>query len=367
MNANWFDKDFYKVLGVAENASPEDVKRAYRKLARTHHPDRNPGDKTAEETMKKISEAYDVLSDPQRRSEYDQTRRMARSGYAPGGGGGGGVRFSPDDVGGFDVGGLFGDLFGGGARRRRGPSRGPDLETETRLTFDQALHGETVTVRVQRDAPCETCAGSGAAPGTTPVVCTACGGAGMVADNQGLFSFQRPCGACGGSGRTIETPCPSCRGEGTVRRTDDVTVRIPAGIADGARVRARGRGGAAPRGGEAGDLYVAVRVAPHPLFGRSGADVTLDVPITYAEAALGSEVRIPTPDAAVTLKVPAGTQSGRTFRVKGRGMPKGKSGRGDLLATVRVVVPEVVSADERTLLEQLKASQNGAIRAHLGV
>lgn len=374
MNANWFDKDFYKVLGVAENASAEEVKRAYRKLARSHHPDRNPGDKAAEETMKKISEAYDTLSDPQRRAEYDQTRRMARSGFAPGGGAaGGGVRFSADDLG-FDVGGLFGDLFGGGAAgagRRRGPARGPDLETETRLTFEQAMHGQTVTVRVQRDAPCETCRGSGAAPGTSPVACATCGGAGMIADNQGPFSFQRPCPSCGGSGRIVQTPCPACHGDGTVRRSEDVSVRVPAGIADGARVRARGRGGAAPHGGQPGDLYVVVRVAPHPLFGRQGADVTLDVPITYAEAALGSEIKIPVPDGAVTLKIPAGTQSGRTFRVKGRGMPKAKAGtkggRGDLLATVRVVVPESITADERSLLEQMKAGQNGALRAHLGV
>lgn len=366
MNANWFDKDFYKVLGVGENATAEDIKRAYRKLARAHHPDRNPGDKAAEETMKTASEAYDVLSDPQRRSEYDQTRRMARSGYVPGGPAGGGVRFSTDDIGGFDVGGLFGDLFGG-ARNRQRVSRGPDLEAETRLTFDQAMHGQTVTVRVQRDAACDTCAGSGAAPGTSAAVCGACGGAGMVADNQGVFSFQRPCGACGGSGRIIETPCPTCRGDGTVRRTDDVTVRVPAGIADGARIRARGRGGVAPNGGTPGDLYVVVRVAPHPLFGRQGSDVTLDVPITYAEAALGSQVKIPVPDGVVTLKIPAGTQSGRTFRVKGRGIPKAKGGRGDLLATVRVVVPESITADERSLLEQLRESQNGAVRAHLGV
>ncbi|HVL89508.1 MAG TPA: molecular chaperone DnaJ [Actinomycetota bacterium] len=365
MNANWLDKDFYEILGVAENASAEDIKRAYRKLARKHHPDRNPGDKAAEETMKKISEANDVLSDPKKRSEYDQMRRMARSGFGgvPGGGGGN-ANFNVGDLG--DLGGIFGDLFGGG-RRRRGPARGPDLETGARITFDQAMAGETVAVRVQRDTPCDTCGGSGAAPGTAPSACRSCGGSGMVGENQGLFSFQRPCGACGGAGRVIDTPCPACAGDGSVRRNDEVKVRIPAGIADGARIRARGRGGAGPRGGQPGDLFVVVRVAPHPVFGRSGADLTLDVPVGYAEAALGGEIKIPTLEGPVTLKIPAGTQPGRTFRVKGRGAPKPKGGRGDLLATVRVVVPENLSDDERALLEQLRARQNGALRAHLGV
>lgn len=361
MNANWLDKDFYAILGVAENASAEDIKRAYRKLARKHHPDRNPGDKSAEETMKKISEANDVLSDPKKRGEYDHTRKMARSGYAAPGGGG---TFNVGDLG--DLGGIFGDLFGG-ARRRRAPARGPDLETEARITFDQAMHGETVAVRVQRDAPCATCGGSGAAPGTTPVVCRTCNGAGMVGENQGPFSFQRPCGSCGGAGRVIESPCAACGGDGSVRRNDEVRVRIPAGIADGARIRARGRGGAGPRGGQPGDLFVVVRVASHPVFGRSGSDLTIDVPLSYAEAALGSDVKIPTMEGVVTLKIPAGTQTGRTFRVKGRGAPKAKGGRGDLLATVRVVVPETLTDDERSLLEQMRAQQNGALRAHLGV
>ncbi|HEX9696942.1 MAG TPA: molecular chaperone DnaJ [Actinomycetota bacterium] len=365
MNANWLDKDFYAVLGVVENASAEDIKRAYRKLARTHHPDRNPGNASAEETMKRISEAYDVLSDVKSRSEYDQTRRMARSGFRGAPGRGGSATFDIGDVG--DLGGIFGDLFGGGRGRRRAPARGPDLETEARITFDQSMQGTTVPVRVQRDAACSACDGTGAAPGSSVTACRACAGSGMVGEDQGMFSFQRACGACGGSGRTIDKPCATCGGDGSVRRTDEVKIRIPAGVHDGARIRARGRGGAGPRGGQPGDLFVVVRVASHPIFGRSGADLTLDVPIGYAEAALGGEVKIPTLESPVTLKLPAGTQTGRTFRVKGRGAPKPKGGRGDLLATVRVVVPESFGEDERELLEQLRARQNGALRAHLEV
>lgn len=349
------------MLGVAENASAEEIKRAYRKLARKHHPDRNPGDKQAEETMKTVSEAYDTLSDPKKRTEYDQMRKMARTGgfHVPNGGPQAGDA-------GFDVGGLFGSLFGGRAGRGA-PASGSNLEAEARITFQQAMDGVVLPVRLQRDAACETCHGSGAAPGTSPVVCSTCKGSGVSGDDQGWFSFQRPCAPCGGSGRIIQTPCSSCSGDGMVRRIDEVKIRVPAGVEDGARIRARGQGGPAPRGGVAGDLYVRVRVEAHRLFGRSGADLTLDVPLTYAEAALGTEVTVPTLETPVTVRVPAGTQAGRTFRVKGRGVSRPKGGRGDLLATVRVVVPETIGAEERALLEALKEKQDGQIRSHLGV
>ncbi len=373
MSANWFDKDFYKVLGIAENAAPDQIKRAYRKLARAHHPDRRPGDASAEETMKKISEANDVLSDPKKRSEYDQARKMARGGFRmpQGSSGGGGFNVDVGDLGDVDLGGLFGSLFGGGGRgggRRRGvAAKGADLEAEARISFQDSMAGVTVAVPVQRDVPCGSCGGSGAQPGSPTPACRACGGAGVVGENQGPFSFQRPCGTCGGAGRVIERPCIACGGEGSMRRTEEVKIRLPAGVEDGARIRARGRGGMAPPGGRPGDLFVRVRAVPHPVFGRSGADLTLDVPLSYAEATLGAEIAVPTLEGPVRLKIPAGTQPGRTFRVKGRGAPKPKGGRGDLLATVRIVVPDSVSGDERQLLEALMAKHNGSIRAHLGV
>ena len=368
---NGFDKDFYKALGVAENASAADVKRAYRKLAQKYHPDRNPGNKAAEETMKKASEAYDVLSDEAKRKEYDNVRKMSRSGgFRAPQGGGGGFNVSAE---GFDVSDLFGSLFGGKGRGRRGgggqraSAKGPDLETHVELSFDEALRGATIAVPVERDVACESCNGTGARSGSKVSVCGRCNGSGMVGDDQGFFSFQRPCEACHGSGRVIEKPCETCDGAGTVRRAQEVKVRIPAGVNDGARIRARGQGGPGPRGGEPGDLYVAVHVLAHRVFGRSGADLTLDLPLTYAEATLGAEVSIPTLDGSVKLKVPPGTQPGRTFRVKGRGFPKPKGGSGDLLATVRVVIPEKISQEEREILESLRSQQNGSIRAHFGV
>jgi molecular chaperone DnaJ len=368
----WFEKDFYKVLEVPETASAEEIKRAYRRLARRYHPDRNPGDKQAEERMKEVSEAYDVLSDPKKRAEYDQVRRMARAGFAgarPGGGVRGGVRVEGFDV---DLGDLFGeafgDLFGVGRGRRRGVRRGEDIEAEVTLSFEEALEGATVPVRVTRDAPCERCGGTGAEPGTTVETCAACGGSGTVGEDQGLFSFVRTCPRCGGAGRRVATPCRACRGAGVQRRREEIRVRIPAGVRDGARIRVRGRGGAAPPGGQPGDLYVTIHVRPHPVFGRVGDDLTLTLPITFPEAALGAQVKVPTLDGPVTLKIPAGTQPGRTFRVRGRGAPRARGGgRGDLLVTVQVLVPERLSRREREILEQFQAAHQASPRAHLGV
>ncbi len=374
MNGNraWFEKDFYKVLGVSEGASTDEIKRAFRNLARQYHPDKNPGDKAAEERMKEISEASDVLTDPKKRAEYDQIRQMAKSGFGAGGFGGpggfGNVRVEGFDVG--DLGDLFGGLFGsggGGARGARGPRRGEDLETEVRVSFEDAIEGATIPISIRRDAPCATCGGSGAEPGTPIETCPQCGGAGTVGDNQGLFSFVRACPRCGGAGRIVTSPCKTCRGSGVQRRKEQIKVRIPAGVRDGARIRARGRGTAGGAGGQAGDLYVVVHVAPHALFGRQGDDLTLTLPVTFTEAALGAQVKVPTLEEPVTVKIPAGTQNGKVMRVRGRGAPKRHGGRGDLLVTVQVVVPEKLSKQEKELLEKLAESQRGSPRADLGV
>ena len=380
MNGNraWFDKDFYKVLGVPETASEDEIKRAFRKLAQKYHPDRNPNDKTAEDRMKEASEASDVLSDPKKRAEYDKIRRMAKSGYGSGGFGGpggpfgGNVRVEGFDVG--DLGDIFGGLFGQGAQgarggaRARGPRRGDDLETTVEISFEDAIEGATVPIKLTRDAPCATCNGSGAEPGTPVETCPNCGGSGQVADSQGLFSFVRTCDRCGGAGRVVQSPCKSCRGSGVQRRKEEIKVRIPPGVRDGARIRVRGRGGASGGSAAAGDLYVVVRVAPHPLFGRSGDDLTLTLPITFTEAALGAQVKVPTLDEPVTVKIPAGTQHGKVLRVKGRGAPRRKgSGKGDLLATVNVVVPEKLSKQERETLQRFDEEHRGNPRSHLGV
>lgn len=376
MNGNraWFDKDFYKVLGVGENATADEIKRAFRKLAQKYHPDRNPGDKTAEDRMKEISEASDVLSDPKKRAEYDQIRKMATSGFGPGGFGGGGGPFGGnvrvEDLG--DLGDIFGGLFGniGGARgaRTRGPRRGDDLETTVEVSFEDAIEGATVPIKLTRDAPCASCNGSGAEPGTPVETCPTCGGSGQVADSQGLFSFVRTCDRCRGAGRIVQTACKTCRGSGVQRRKEEIKVRIPAGVHDGARIRVRGRGGASGGSAGAGDLYVVVRVAPHALFGRSGDDLTLTLPVTFTEAALGAQVKVPTLEAPVTVKIPAGTQHGKVLRVKGRGAPRRKgSGRGDLLATVNVIVPDKLSKQERELLQKFDEAHRGDPRSHLGV
>lgn len=341
----WLEKDFYKVLGVSEDASAAEIKRAYRKLATELHPDRNPGDKQAEERMKEASEAYSVLSDETRRKEYDEVRRMARAGY----GGGGFEDF------GVDLSDLFGGIFGGG-RRGRARRRGADLETSVTVSFEDAARGATVPVSVRRDAPCSACGGSGDRSGTA-TICATCGGTGSVSENQGPFAFMRSCPSCGGAGRIVTDPCPVCGGAGVERRRDRVRVRIPAGVADGARIRVRGHGGAVP-GGESGDLYVVVGVEPHPVFQRRGNQLTVTVPVSFEEAALGTKVTVPTLDGApVTLKVPAGTQPGTTLRARGRGI-KTKRGTGDLLVTVQVQVPRTLTPEQREAIERL-AEVNG--------
>jgi len=371
----WFEKDYYQVLGVPKNASAAEIKKAYRKLAQQHHPDANPGNAQAEDRFKEISAAYDVIGDEGKRTQYDQVREMAASGFGSGGSYGGGVpgggRVRFEDMGGFgvgDLGDLFGGLFGGGGRGRgrSQPSRGADLETEITVSFDEAMAGTTVPVRIQGPAACETCGGSGAAPGTSPTTCPQCGGAGQIAVNQGPFQMSQTCPRCHGSGRVVETPCPACDGTGSRRRTRSFQVKVPPGVQDGARIRLKGRGEPGPAGGQPGDLFVRVHVRPHAFFGRRGHDLTVELPVTYAEAALGANVEVPTLNGPVTMKVPAGTPTGKTFRLKGKGAPK-RGGQGDLLVSVNVEVPRKLSKPEKELLRQLQGVEKDSPRRRLGV
>jgi molecular chaperone DnaJ len=369
----WFDKDYYKVLGVSDTAPAKEIKSAYRKLSRQYHPDANPGDTAAEERFKEISAAYDVVGDEAKRKEYDEVRRLGPMGFGgPGGGGPGGFTFTTDGGMG-DLGDLLGGLFNrgrrrpGGEPRGAGPQRGADLESEIQLSFEGAASGVETTLNVTSDVACGTCAGTGAKPGTSPTVCSTCGGRGVVDDNQGFFSFSAPCQACRGQGYRIDSPCPTCGGAGVEHKARKVKVRIPAGVRDGQRIRLAGRGGPGRNGGPNGDLYVVVRVADHELFGRKGDDLLLTVPITFPEAALGAEIAVPTLGAGtVTIKVPAGTRTGRTFRVKGRGIETAKR-TGDLMVTVEVAVPAKLSKEERRAIEALADATTSSPRSHLGV
>jgi molecular chaperone DnaJ len=368
---DYFEKDYYGALGVAKDASAADIAKAYRKLARELHPDANPGDKAAEDRFKEVSEAYSVLSSAEKRAEYDEVRRMVASGagrFAGGFPGGAGGYTSTGQGFDFDLGDLLGGMFGQGGRGRRGGAqarRGADVEADLTLSFEDALHGVTTTLRLSGAAACATCGGNGARPGTSPVPCSACGGAGSVAHDQGLFSFSEPCPSCGGSGRRVPHPCANCGGTGVESRVREIKARVPAGVRDGATIRLKGKGEPGRGGAPAGDLLVKIHVQPHALFGRRGDDLTLRVPITFAEAALGAKVTVPSLDGPVTLKIPPGTESGKTFRVRGKGVARdGKAG--DLLVTVDVAVPRKLSREQRKLLEQLAASDEGQrLRDHL--
>jgi molecular chaperone DnaJ len=381
----WFEKDYYGVLGVAKNASAAEIKKAYRKLAQQFHPDANPGNSAAEDRFKEISSAYDVLGDEEKRTSYDQVREMGASGFGGFGPGGFGVQPGrpngpsgwPGGAGGAtyvnaeDLGDLFGGLFGGAGRSRAGgasrPQRGADLETDVRVSFDDAMQGTTVPVKITGPAVCETCRGSGAAPGTTPVACPECGGSGEIAVNQGFFPIAQPCRRCRATGRIVETPCATCKGGGSVRRSRTFQVKIPSGVKNGARIKLAGRGESGPAGGRPGDLYVRVNVANHDLFGRRGDHLTLDLPVSFPEAALGANVQVPTLNGPVTLKVPAGTPNGKTFRIKGRGAPKARGGHGDLLVTTQVEVPGKLSKEQKELLRKLQEHQKDSPRKPLGV
>jgi len=368
VSREWLEKDYYAALGVARNASQAEIKKAYRKLAQRYHPDSAKGDASAEERFKEISAAYDVLGDEAKRKEYDRVRDMASSGFrfGAGGPGPGGTRF--EDLG-FGVGGLgdLFDLFGEGGAGRRRAGQGADLVAEVEVSFEEAMAGTTVPLRITGSRPCADCGGSGARVGTAAATCPQCGGSGTVAVDQGFFSLSRPCPRCGGRGQVIEDPCPTCGGSGSTTATRTLRVKIPAGVEDGARIRLAGRGEAGPPSGRPGDLYVAVRVRPHRFFGRRGQDLTLVVPLTYPEAALGAQVKVPTLNGAVTLKVPSGTRSGRTFRIRGKGSPRRGGGRGDLLVTVQVEVPSKLSKEERDLLKRLQEASGESPRDHLGV
>ena len=343
----------YETLGVPKNASQDEIKKAYRKLAREHHPDRNPGDEAAETRFKEVQHAYDVLSDADKRKQYDafgDGRGRAR------GGAGAGQRFD-FDLGDLDLGDLFGGVFNRGRRgpTRPEPQRGADLEAVINVSFEDSLGGVETRIPVEVDTACRTCGGTGARPGTAPRICPECNGRGVLAESQGLFAISQPCPRCRGNGTVIEQPCETCRGTGRERRTKRYTVKIPAGVRDGTRIRLKGKGEPGPAGGPPGDLYVVTRVAPSETYERRGSDLIVDVPVAYPDAVLGGKVEVPTPEGLVTLKVPSGSHDGKLLRVRGRGAPKLKgSGKGDVLARLRIDVPSRPSKKERELLEELR-------------
>ena len=381
---DYLEKDYYKVLGVPKTAKADEIKQSYRKLARKYHPDANKGDRKAEERFKEISEAYNTLSDEKRRKEYDEARSLFGGGgfRVPGTAGRPGTAGTgAGGFGGFDLGDLFGgagtagtgeagrgglgDILGGmfgnrGAGPQTRPRRGADVETETTLSFGDAVDGTTVPLNLTGDGPCPVCHGTGAKAGTVPKVCPTCEGTGQSSRNLGNFAFSEPCKTCRGRGLVVDDPCPSCNGSGHATSTRTIQARIPAGVADGQRIKLRGKGAPGERGGPAGDLYVRVRVTPHPVFGRSGGNLTVTVPVTVPEAALGSEIKVPSHRGApVTVRIPAGTPNGRTFRVRGKGVRQADGAYGDLLVTVEVIVPKNVSTKGRQALEDLREATAG--------
>lgn len=385
-NADWANKDFYKVLGVAKDAPGAEVKKAYRKLARQNHPDSHPGDKAAEERFKAIAEAYDVVGDAEKRKEYDDLRSGVGAGFGPftTGGGGGSQPFDFNDLfgggtgrpaGGGGFGDVFGGMFGGGGARSRSapsPRRGSDIETEATIGFADAIEGVTVSLRLSSDAPCPDCSGTGARAGTLPRVCPDCAGVGMrAASVGGAFTMNETCPTCRGRGLVVDDPCPTCHGSGRGMSNRTISARIPAGVKDGQRIRLRGKGANGERGGPPGDLYVNVHVSSHPLFGRKGDNLTLTVPVSFAEAALGAEIKVPTLDGSpVTLKIPPGTPNGRSFRVRGRGVTRtsgpSAGSTGDLIVTVEVQVPAVLDDKARAAVEALREATAGSdLRANL--
>jgi molecular chaperone DnaJ len=361
-------RDPYEVLGVPKSASQDEIKKAYRKLARKHHPDSNPGDAAAEERFKELQDAHDVLSDPEKRKQYDQLGPRMFEGAR--GGGPGGFTWSGDigDLG--DLGDIFGGLFGraggGQGRARERGQRGADIGVTLSLSFEDSLNGLTTKIPVELETTCSTCKGSGAEPGTQPVICPECRGRGVTSEDEGFFAFSRPCPRCHGNGTVIEKPCRTCHGTGRERRTKRYTVKIPAGVKDGTQIRLKGKGEAGYAGGPPGDLIVTTRVTPSPLFERRDADLVIEVPVTYAEAALGAEVEVPTPEGRISLKVPAGSQDGKLLRVRGKGAPKlNGGGKGDLLARVRLDVPTKLTKAEREAIEALGKASSRNVREKL--
>ena len=347
-------KTLYDSLGVAKNASQDEIKKAYRKLAREYHPDKNAGDKEAEEHFKEVQTAYDVLSDAEKRKQYD---RFGSQNGRPGAGGPN-VDFGNFDFGGFDVSDLLGGIFGGragGAATRRQPVRGNDVEAQVHLSFEDSLRGAEAKVPVELTVACRECGGTGAQPGTAPVICPECNGRGVKSESQGLFALSQPCPRCRGNGTVIEQPCARCHGSGRERRLKTYTVKIKPGVKDGTRIRLKGKGEAGENGGPAGDLIVVTHVADSPIYERRGDDLVVEVPVSFTTAALGDKVEVPTPEGPVSLKIPAGSEDGKLLRIKGRGAPRlNGSGKGDVLARVRIQVPKRMNKKERELLEELK-------------
>lgn len=373
---DYLEKDYYAVLGVPKTATAEEIKKAYRKLARQYHPDANPGDSaTSGNTakFKEVSEAYDVLSDTKRRKEYDEARTLFGSGlggYAGPGGAGrqGGFPFDLGDLfgGTHQQGGGIGDIFGGLFNRGGAPRgttrarRGQDVETEVTLSFAEAAEGTTVSLRLTSSSACTVCSGTGAKAGTTPRVCPTCEGTGAASRNLGNFAFSEPCRDCKGRGLLVDDPCPVCEGSGRGKSTRTIQARIPAGVGDGQRIKIKAKGAPGENGGPAGDLYVQIHVKPHPVFGRTGENLTVTVPVTFTEAALGAEIKVPTlKGMPVTLRIPEGTPNGRTFRVRGRGVARKDGTKGDLLVTVEVLVPQQLEDKARGALEEFRDATAG--------
>ncbi|WP_427887695.1 molecular chaperone DnaJ [Kribbella sp. GL6] len=379
---DWIEKDFYKVLGVSKTAEPDEIKKAYRKLARQYHPDSNAGDTKAEAKFKEVSEAYDVVGDAKKRKEYDEARRLFGSGgfrMPSGSGQGGGFDFNVGDLfnrGGQSTGGGLGDIlggmFGGGGRTTTTttarPRRGQDIETEATIEFAEAVNGVTVGLRMTSDEPCPTCRGTGAKYGTVPKVCLKCEGTGMQTSVQGgVFAMTEPCTECKGRGLVVDQPCETCHGSGRGQSSKTMQVRIPAGVQDGQRIRLKGKGAAGERGGPAGDLYVTVHVKSHRIFGRQGEHLTLNVPVSFTEAALGAEIKVPTLDGLpVTVRIPAGTANGSKLRVRGKGSVRRDGTKGDLLLTLEVQVPHELTDEQKEKLQEFNsASDHPDLRAGL--
>ncbi len=343
-------RDYYEVLGIKKNASNDAIKKSYRRLAMKHHPDRNTEDSDAESKFKEAKEAYEVLSDSDKRAAYDQFGHDGVRGGPPGGG------FSAEGFG--DIfGDVFGDIFGGGRRGRSQVFRGADLGYELRLDLEKAVSGDSVTIEVPTQVTCEECTGSGAEKGSEPVKCTTCGGAGQVRMQQGFFAIQQTCPACKGAGTVITDPCSNCHGRGRISKTKRLSVKVPEGVEDGDRIRLSGEGEAGRNGGPPGDLYVEIRVSPHKIFHRSGADLSCEVPISFGTAALGGEIELPTLDGHVSLKIPAGTQSGKKFRLRGKGVTTVRDRRqGDLFARVAVETPINLTAEQESFLRSFDDS-----------
>jgi len=360
---DYLEKDYYKTLGVPKSAKTADIKKAYRELARKYHPDTHKGDAKAEERFKEITEAYNVLSDEKQRKEYDEARSMFGGGFrvpTANRNGGNATTFDLGDIfGGDGLGDVLGGIFrgrGGTAQQSRA-RRGADVETETTLSFGDSIDGATVALRLTGEGPCPVCHGTGAKAGTVPKVCPDCHGTGQQNRNLGGFGLSEPCKTCRGRGLVVENPCESCSGSGRAMSSRTIQARIPAGVADGQRIRIPGKGVPGEHGGKNGDLYVKVHVKPHPVFGRSGDNLTVTVPVTISELALGAEIKVPTHRGpAVTVRVPAGTPNGRVFRVPGRGARKKDGTLGALLVTVEVTVPQELSKKARSALEDLRSA-----------